>query len=153
MSILQKNSAAVMMAIHSLRRTGISDFPQQLAQLRSASQCRKCVRAWLESARAWHGAIGAGGSHLAGYGGLSWPEDIYSLAHVALPFPADDPLYGGHPPEKSPGLHLGELTLRDIGIKYQAHVVFSACVLRPLPFGSLPSFWTESLLPSAYSPQ
>jgi alpha-beta hydrolase superfamily lysophospholipase len=44
--------------------------------------------------------------------GLSWPEDIYSLAHVALPFPADDPLYGGHPPQKSPGLHLGELALR-----------------------------------------
>ncbi len=44
--------------------------------------------------------------------GLSWPEGIYSLAHVALPFPADDPLYGGHPPEKSQGLHLGELALR-----------------------------------------
>ena len=44
--------------------------------------------------------------------GLSWPDDIYSLAHVALPFPADDPLYGGHPPQKSQGLHLGELALR-----------------------------------------
>jgi alpha-beta hydrolase superfamily lysophospholipase len=44
--------------------------------------------------------------------GISWPQDIYSLAHVALPFPADDPLYGGHPPEKSAGLHLGELALR-----------------------------------------
>ncbi|MEA3301666.1 MAG: alpha/beta hydrolase [Pseudomonadota bacterium] len=44
--------------------------------------------------------------------GLSWPDDIYSLSHVALPFSADDPLYGGHPPEKSPGLHLGELALR-----------------------------------------
>jgi len=44
--------------------------------------------------------------------GLSWPEDIYSLAHVALPFPVDDPLYGGRPPEKSEGLHLGELALR-----------------------------------------
>jgi len=44
--------------------------------------------------------------------GLSWPEDIYSLAHVALPFPADDPLYGGHPPQKSQGLHLGEIALR-----------------------------------------
>lgn len=26
--------------------------------------------------------------------GLSWPEGIYSLSHVALPFPPDDPLYG-----------------------------------------------------------
>jgi alpha-beta hydrolase superfamily lysophospholipase len=26
--------------------------------------------------------------------GLSWPAGIYSLTHVALPFPPDDPLYG-----------------------------------------------------------
>ena len=44
--------------------------------------------------------------------GLSWPEHVYSLTHVALPFPPEDPLYGGHPPGKSPGLHLGELALR-----------------------------------------
>ena len=25
---------------------------------------------------------------------LDWPEDIYSLSHVALPFPPDDPVYG-----------------------------------------------------------
>jgi pimeloyl-ACP methyl ester carboxylesterase len=29
--------------------------------------------------------------------GLSWPEGLYSLAHVALPFPPRDPLYGGQP--------------------------------------------------------
>jgi alpha-beta hydrolase superfamily lysophospholipase len=27
--------------------------------------------------------------------GMSWPDGIYSLSHVALPFPADDPIYGG----------------------------------------------------------
>jgi len=27
--------------------------------------------------------------------GLSWPDNIYSLSHVALPFAADDPIYGG----------------------------------------------------------
>jgi len=26
--------------------------------------------------------------------GLSWPETIYSLSHVALPFPPDDEVYG-----------------------------------------------------------
>jgi len=26
--------------------------------------------------------------------GLFWPEQVYSLTHVALPFPPDDPLYG-----------------------------------------------------------
>jgi alpha-beta hydrolase superfamily lysophospholipase len=44
--------------------------------------------------------------------GLSWPEDIYSLSHVALPFSSDDPLYGGHPVAESPGIRLGDLALR-----------------------------------------
>jgi len=43
---------------------------------------------------------------------LSWPDDVYSLAHVALPFPPQDPLYGGHPLEKSPGIRLGDMALR-----------------------------------------
>lgn len=30
--------------------------------------------------------------------GLAWPDGFYSLSHVALPFPPDDPLYGGVPP-------------------------------------------------------
>ncbi len=44
--------------------------------------------------------------------GLTWPDDLYSLAHVALPFPPDDPLYGGEGGSKSPGIHLGNLALR-----------------------------------------
>jgi alpha-beta hydrolase superfamily lysophospholipase len=44
--------------------------------------------------------------------GLSWPDDIYSLTHVALPFPPDDPLYGGMGGVKSPGIHLGDIALR-----------------------------------------
>jgi len=44
--------------------------------------------------------------------GLSWPRDLYSLAHVALPFPPEDPLYGGRPEGKSPGIQLGDLALR-----------------------------------------
>ena len=44
--------------------------------------------------------------------GLSWPDGIYSLAHVALPFPPEDPVYGGRPKDKSPGIYLGDLALR-----------------------------------------
>jgi len=44
--------------------------------------------------------------------GLSWPDGLYSLAHVALPFPPGDPLYGGHPTENSPGIRLGDIALR-----------------------------------------
>lgn len=44
--------------------------------------------------------------------GLSWPQDVYSLAHVALPFSGQDPVYGGAGPAKSPGIYLGDLALR-----------------------------------------
>jgi alpha-beta hydrolase superfamily lysophospholipase len=43
---------------------------------------------------------------------LYWPDDVYSLSHVALPFKASDPLYGSKPPVDSPGVHLGNLDLR-----------------------------------------
>lgn len=44
---------------------------------------------------------------------LQWPKDIFSLSHVALPFPENDPLYGNHPEDKNPeGLHLGDIALR-----------------------------------------
>ena len=43
---------------------------------------------------------------------LHWPDDIYSLTHVALPFPPGDTLYGGEPDGDSPGIELGTLALR-----------------------------------------
>ena len=44
--------------------------------------------------------------------GLEWPPDIYSLAHVSLPFSPDDPVYGGPDAEPSPGIALGDVALR-----------------------------------------
>ena len=43
---------------------------------------------------------------------LSWPDEIYSLAHVALPFPMNDELYGGYPPSDAQGIKLGNIALR-----------------------------------------
>jgi len=43
---------------------------------------------------------------------LRWPGDVYSLSHVALPFPPDDGVYGGLPTEAGPGIHLGAIALR-----------------------------------------
>jgi alpha-beta hydrolase superfamily lysophospholipase len=43
---------------------------------------------------------------------LAWPEDLYSLAHVALPFRDDDPFYGRRHPERSPAFQVGGLALR-----------------------------------------
>jgi pimeloyl-ACP methyl ester carboxylesterase len=40
--------------------------------------------------------------------GLAWPRDVFSLSHVAVPFPATDPLFGGQPDaSENYGLRLG----------------------------------------------
>tara|TARA_R110000850_G_scaffold65358_4_gene146291 strand:- start:3153 stop:4625 length:1473 start_codon:yes stop_codon:yes gene_type:complete len=52
--------------------------------------------------------------------GLSWPEGIYSLAHVALPFPENDPVYGGAPKGKGPGIRIGTVAMR--GEKGALHI-------------------------------
>jgi alpha-beta hydrolase superfamily lysophospholipase len=44
--------------------------------------------------------------------GLAWPSDVFSLSHIALPFPPDDPLYGGNPPVEDQSLHLGDIPMR-----------------------------------------
>lgn len=44
--------------------------------------------------------------------GMVWPAAVYSLTHVALPFPPDDPLYGGHVDGETPGIHLGDLAIK-----------------------------------------
>jgi hypothetical protein len=41
-----------------------------------------------------------------------WPPEIFSLSHVALPFPPDDPVYGGPDAAESPGIQLGKLDMR-----------------------------------------
>ena len=44
--------------------------------------------------------------------GLAWPNDVFSLSHVALAFPPDDPLYGSEPRDGDDTLHLGDIPLR-----------------------------------------
>jgi hypothetical protein len=43
--------------------------------------------------------------------GLEWPDHVYSLSHVALPFSPVDNLYGSHPEDEN-GLHIGMLASR-----------------------------------------
>lgn len=43
--------------------------------------------------------------------GMTYPAEVYSLSHVALPFADDDPLYGMHP-EGQGGLRLGAVAVR-----------------------------------------
>jgi alpha-beta hydrolase superfamily lysophospholipase len=44
--------------------------------------------------------------------GLQWPAGVISLSHVALPFPADDPLYGQRPPDNEDMLFLGQMAIQ-----------------------------------------
>jgi len=43
--------------------------------------------------------------------GLEWPNTVFSLGHVALPFPADDPVYGVAPPGTQ-RFNLGSIAVR-----------------------------------------
>ncbi|MCK5431577.1 MAG: alpha/beta hydrolase [Gammaproteobacteria bacterium] len=43
---------------------------------------------------------------------LTWPEDIFSLGHIALPFPEQDPLYGAGQQKNKSGIQLGSLAVR-----------------------------------------
>ena len=45
--------------------------------------------------------------------GLAWPQDVYSLSHVAIPFPESDDVYGRLPdPPPTFGLRLGRVEPR-----------------------------------------
>ena len=44
--------------------------------------------------------------------GLSWPQGVLSLSHVALPFAPDDPLYGQFRPDDPNALFLGQPAIR-----------------------------------------
>ncbi len=44
--------------------------------------------------------------------GAEWPPGIFSLSHVALPIPPDDPLYGETPPADRNALFLGNIPIK-----------------------------------------
>jgi alpha-beta hydrolase superfamily lysophospholipase len=50
--------------------------------------------------------------------GIAYPPDVYSLSHVALPFPATDGLYGSHPdPNDDFGVNLGAIAAHgEVGV-------------------------------------
>jgi len=43
---------------------------------------------------------------------LAWPRTVFSLSHVALPFPPDDPLYGYEPAAVADHVQLGRIEVR-----------------------------------------
>ncbi|MDF2621076.1 MAG: hypothetical protein K0S00_3735 [Xanthobacteraceae bacterium] len=84
--------------------------------------------------------------------GLSYPSDVYSLSHVALPFPPSDALYGSHPdPNENFGLQLGAMAVRgergalivnlDALVRMSSNPFFDYMIERigPPPLGAAPS--------------
>jgi len=43
---------------------------------------------------------------------VSWPRDVVSLSHIALPFPPDDPLYGRFQQQDNDLIYLGNLAFK-----------------------------------------
>ena len=45
---------------------------------------------------------------------LAWPGGLFSLSHVAIPFPPDDPVYGGAPQARTgeAAISLGSIIIR-----------------------------------------
>jgi len=43
---------------------------------------------------------------------MHWPPGVYSLSHVALPFPPDDPVYGASRPPGNASIFLGNVDLQ-----------------------------------------
>ena len=54
----------------------------------------------------------AAGHSRTEYLGLNWPAGVFSLSHVALPFPANDALYGQRRPERSRQIFLGQQAMQ-----------------------------------------
>lgn len=83
--------------------------------------------------------------------GLSYPKGVYSLSHVALPFPLNDSLYGLDPDgAEDYGVHLGALPLR--GERGALVVPLEALVrMSSNPFFSFMLGRVGELLPSAES--
>lgn len=50
---------------------------------------------------------------------MAWPAEIFSLSHVALPFPEDDPVYGG----ASRGRELGSVSLGRVSVRGEKGVL------------------------------
>ena len=63
-----------------------TNLPFRLTLVASSGPDTRAVAAYTREA----GAAGVTKTEL----GLEWPSTVFSLGHVALPFPADDPVYG-----------------------------------------------------------
>jgi hypothetical protein len=82
-----------------------TDLPYRVTLIGSSSPGTRAVAAYTREA----GATEVSKTEL----GLEWPASVFSLGHVALPFPPDDPVYGIElPPDAKPRFNLGSMAVR-----------------------------------------
>jgi alpha-beta hydrolase superfamily lysophospholipase len=82
-----------------------TDLPYRVTLIGSSAPDTRAVAAYTREA----GAAEVRKTEL----GLEWPAAVFSLGHVALPFPADDPVYGiALPPETERRFNLGAIAVR-----------------------------------------
>jgi alpha-beta hydrolase superfamily lysophospholipase len=82
-----------------------TDLPYRVTLIGSSGPDTRAVAAFVREA----GAAEVTKTEL----GLEWPATVFSLGHVALPFPADDPVYGIElPPGTQKGFNLGAIAVR-----------------------------------------
>jgi alpha-beta hydrolase superfamily lysophospholipase len=79
--------------------------PFRVTLIGSSTAATRAVAAYTREA----GAAAVSKSEL----GLEWPSTVFSLGHVALPFPPDDAVYGIEPPAGDrPAFNLGAVAVR-----------------------------------------
>jgi len=82
-----------------------TDVPFRVTLIGSSSTGTRAVAAYTREA----GAAEVSKTEI----GLEWPASVFSLGHVALPFPPDDPVYGIElPPDAKPKFNLGSMAVR-----------------------------------------
>jgi alpha-beta hydrolase superfamily lysophospholipase len=82
-----------------------TDLPYRVTLIGSSAPDTRAVAAYTRDA----GAAAVAKTEL----GLEWPNTVFSLGHVALPFPADDPVYGfALPGGAKPPYNLGSVAVR-----------------------------------------
>ena len=102
-------------AASSLLRTDMSGLLEQLLPAAARDYDLTVVGVTPEQGRAVEARrIAAGGQHVQRVPlGVDYPAQLFSLSHVALPFPPSDPLYGSDPaPGEDYGVALGTLAPR-----------------------------------------
>ncbi len=82
--------------------------------------------------------------------GVTWPVDVYSLAHVAIPFPPDDPMYGR---SEKPGLVDGHVPLGDLSLRGEKNVlVISAADMLRLRHNPFHAYMLERIRRTLHRP-